>query len=140
MNIDFERNIFRNGYATVVGIDEAGRGACAGPIVAGAVAFDNNILNELDFINDIRESKKLNEKKREGLYNKICEKALSYSVGIVDAAEIDEINIGKANHLCIYKSLENLSVKPEYITCDFVHNLIFETPYQIFKKGDDHNV
>ena len=83
-----ERKLYEANMQFICGIDEAGRGPLAGPVVVGAV-----ILPEDSFIEGVNDSKKVSEKKREKLYELIIEEAISYSVGIVDQNEIDRINI-----------------------------------------------
>lgn len=88
----------------IAGVDEAGRGPLAGPVVAGCVILDKN--NDILFLND---SKKLSEKKREELFIEIKEKALAYGIGIVSEKVIDEINILEATHV---------AMKAAYSACD----------------------
>lgn len=102
-------------YAAVCGIDEAGRGPLAGPVVAGAVILPKDA--EILYLND---SKKLSEKKREELYDEIMEKAIAASVGIVGPARIDEINILQATYEAMRKALNQLSVKPDILLNDAV--------------------
>ena len=86
----------------VCGIDEAGRGPLAGPVVAACVVLDKN--NDILYLND---SKKLSEKKRDLLYDEIIEKALAYGIGIIDNIIIDKINILEATHLAMKEALDN---------------------------------
>jgi len=138
MNLNTEKYLFRQGFSKICGVDEAGRGACAGPIVAGAVVFDKGILRSKKLVSNIKESKKLSQEKREELFEIIRERALCWAVGIVKADEIDIINIGYANRLCIRDAVKKLSVQPEYIVCDYVQKLSFQLPYELFTKGDDN--
>ena len=109
----FEREYGHLGY--VCGIDEAGRGPLAGPVVAGAVILptDYDIL----YLND---SKQLSEKKREMLYDEIMEKALAVGVGVVSPAVIDEINILQADYEAMRIALSQLSIKPAVLLNDAV--------------------
>lgn len=102
-------------YSLICGIDEAGRGPLAGPVVAGACILppDATIL----YLND---SKKLSEQKREQLYDEICEKAITYSVGIVSPQRIDQINILQATYEAMRQAIANLSIKPELLLNDAV--------------------
>ena len=100
-------------YKIIVGIDEAGRGPIAGPVVAGAV-----ILPEGFFHPEITDSKKLSEKKREEFYDIIVNEALAWAVGIVSPKEIDEINILKATHKAMRLAVETLSIKPDFALVD----------------------
>ena len=85
----------------IAGVDEAGRGPLAGPVVAGCVVLDKNV--DILYIND---SKKLSEKKRNQIYNEIINKSHAYGVGIIDDKVIDEINILEATHLAMKKAYE----------------------------------
>ena len=97
----------------ICGVDEAGRGPLAGPVYAAAV-----ILSPEYPIIGLNDSKKLSEKKREALFDVITEKAIAYSVSMVDAKTIDEINILQATFLAMRTAVENLSVKPDYALID----------------------
>lgn len=96
-----------NKYDAIAGVDEVGRGALAGPIVAGTVVFDkyDKIINELDEIND---SKLLKPTQRLKMDEVIKKKAVDYSIGVVDADEIDKIGIGSANVLAFSRAIKNL--------------------------------
>lgn len=101
--------------SAICGVDEAGRGPLAGPVVAGAVILpkDCTIL----YLND---SKKISEKRREELFLEIQEKAVAWSVGVVDPETIDEINILQADYVAMRKAIEGLSVKPDILLNDAV--------------------
>ena len=95
------------------GCDEAGRGCLAGPVVAGAVILKSGAdYPELD------DSKKLTEKKRMELREMIMNEALAYGIGIVTAAEIDEINILNASFLAMHRAIDQLKVRPEFLLID----------------------
>ena len=95
------------------GCDEAGRGCLAGPVVAGAV-----ILKRGADYPDLDDSKKLTEKKRMELRSLIMNEALAYGIGIVTAAEIDEINILNASFLAMHRAIDQLKVRPEFLLID----------------------
>ena len=86
----------------IAGVDEAGRGPLAGPVVAGCVVLDRE--KEILYLND---SKKLSEKKRELLYTEIVENSFAYGIGIVDEKKIDEINILEATHVAMREAIDN---------------------------------
>lgn len=113
MNFDIEKEMLLEGFNVVCGIDEAGRGPLCGPVCAAAVILP--IDCEIEGIND---SKKLSEKKRDALYDIIKEKAIAYSIEMVDAKTIDEINILQATFLAMRTAVENLSVKPDVALID----------------------
>jgi len=110
---EFERKY--SDYAYVCGIDEAGRGPLAGPVVAGAVILPKDC--DILYIND---SKQLSEKKREELYDVIKEKAVAYGIGIVSAERIDEINILKATYEAMRMAIGKLGVVPDVLLNDAV--------------------
>ena len=99
----------------ICGIDEAGRGPLAGPVVAAAVILDINC--PILYVND---SKKLSEKKREELYDEIMEKAVSVGVGIASPETIDEINILQADYVAMREAVSQLTPKPEVFLNDAV--------------------
>ncbi len=109
----FEREYRHLGY--VCGIDEAGRGPLAGPVVAGAVILPEDC--DILYLND---SKQLSEKKREMLYDEIMEKAIAVGVGVASPALIDEINILQADYEAMRTALSQLSVKPSVLLNDAV--------------------
>ena len=113
---EFDKGFHNKGLSFVSGIDEAGRGPLAGPVVAAAVILPKDI-----FIDGVNDSKKLTEKKRNVLFEEIKQKAFSYGIGIVDAKKIDEINILQATFLAMRKALEQLSVKPDLVLVDGNH-------------------
>lgn len=129
----FENNIRkRYGIKLIAGIDEAGRGPIAGPVVVAVC-----IMSEDSKIEKVDDSKKLSEKRREELYEKITNEALSYSVGIVDNNEIDEINILEATKKALTLSIESLKIKPEYILTDALDNIdTLNIPYTSVIQGD----
>jgi len=116
----------------IAGIDEAGRGPLAGPVVVAAV-----IMPENSMIEGVNDSKKVSEKKRELLYDKIIEEAISYGVAIIDQTEIDTINILNATKEGLTKSILELSVKPDLILVDALTGIdTCGIPYQSIIKGD----
>lgn len=103
----------KRGYTLIAGLDEVGRGPLAGPVVCAAV-----ILNPEDPILGIRDSKKLSEKKREALAEEIKQRALDYSIAVVDEKTIDEINILQATRLCMLKAVRGLRLVPDALFID----------------------
>jgi len=124
-SLEMEKALWADGIDAIAGVDEAGRGPLAGPVVAAAVVFPRGLL--IDGVND---SKKLSEKRRESLYHTIYEKALSVGVGIVSHEVIDRINIFQASILAMRKAVERLSFEPQIVLADgncFTHeSLRFE--------------
>lgn len=116
----------------ICGIDEAGRGPLAGPVVVASV-----IMKPDSFLEGVNDSKKVSEKKREKLYEQIIEEAVSYSVGIIDQNEIDEINILNATKKGLTESIKGLKVKPERIIVDALDKIdTCGIPYMPIVKGD----
>ena len=116
----------------ICGIDEAGRGPLAGPVVVACV-----IMPKYSMIEVVNDSKKISESKREKLYEKIIEEAISYGVGIIDQKEIDEINILNATKKGLTASLKELSIKPDIILVDALTGIdTLQIPYQSIIKGD----
>lgn len=113
MDYSFEENAVSKGFKTICGIDEAGRGPLAGPVYAAAVILPLGL--EITGLND---SKKLSEKKREELFDVICEKAVDFSIGIADEKEIDKINILNATFLAMKRAVDGLKIRPDYALID----------------------
>jgi len=111
---DYERNLWEQGINYVAGIDEAGRGPLAGPVIAAAVVFDKSS----EIIPGIRDSKQITPKKREQLYAEIMQKTIAVGVGIVDSEEIDRINILRATHKAMRMAIGHLKIKVQYILVD----------------------
>ena len=129
---EIDKSYFKEGYNYICGIDEAGRGPLAGPVVVAAVIMPKNSM-----IEGVNDSKKVSEKKREKLYELIIEEAISYSVGIVDQNEIDRINILNATKAGLTEAVRTLKVKPELILVDALTNIdTCGVPYQSIIKGD----
>ncbi len=122
-------------YSAICGIDEAGRGPLAGPVVAGAVILPKDC--EILFLND---SKKLTEKRREALFVEIKEKAVAWSVGIVDAEAVDRINILQATYEAMRKAIAGLSVSPNVLLNDAVEIPGVNIPQVKIIKGDAKSI
>ena len=111
----FEHKAKIRGYKSIAGVDEAGRGPLAGPVVSAAVILPQNFSCV-----GIDDSKKLSEKKRNALFPLIKEQAICVAVGISSHLEIDEINILQASLLSMKRAVENLSSPPDFIRPDFL--------------------
>tara|TARA_B100000809_G_scaffold266760_2_gene331297 strand:- start:31457 stop:32050 length:594 start_codon:yes stop_codon:yes gene_type:complete len=119
-------------FSIEVGTDEAGRGCLSGPVVAAAVVLPKNFKHPL-----LNDSKKLSEKQRQLLRPIIEQKALTYGVGIVGEKEIDSINILQASILAMHKSIDRLSLVPEFIIVDGNKFNSYKTiPHETIVKGD----
>ncbi len=112
-DLSYEKNAKLNGYKTVCGVDEAGRGPLAGPVCAAAVILPENC--EIEGLND---SKKLSEKKREQLFDIIKEKAVDYCIALGSVEEIEEYNILEATFIAMNRAINGLDIKPDYALID----------------------
>jgi ribonuclease HII len=122
-NLNWERTCWRDDYRLVVGIDEAGRGALAGPIVAAAVIMPPTLRLTAQ-IREINDSKQLPEQKRERLAVLIRSVAVTCATGQATAQEIDELGIARANRICMERAVEKLDFVPDFalidaLTCEF---------------------
>ncbi len=131
----FEKRAFREGYNIVAGIDEAGRGALAGPVVAAAVIFPIDVK-----INGIDDSKKLTPSKRESLFDLIMEKSLEVGVGIGNHVLIDEINILQATLFSMKEAILKLSNRPDYLLIDGNCLIPVNISQQAIIKGDSSSM
>ena len=113
--LQYEKELYQEGYRLIAGIDEVGRGPLAGPVMAAAV-----ILPEGKLIAGINDSKKLTAKKREELSAKILEEAAAYGFGEADAKRIDEINILQATYEAMRQALASLAPQPDFVLADAV--------------------
>lgn len=118
LDLKNEKKIFDLNYQTVAGIDEAGRGPLAGPVVAACVVIDSSFKIDCDELKLIADSKKLSAKKREMLFKIIKEKSLAVEIGVVNNKEIDKINILQASFLAMRKAINSLEKKPNYLLVD----------------------
>lgn len=129
---EFENKLYSEGLKYIAGIDEAGRGPLAGPVVVGIA-----IMKPDSFIEGVNDSKKISEKKRELLYEQITNEAIDWSVGIVDQNEIDEINILNATKKALHMAITNLKIKPDRILVDALEHIdTCGIPYTSIIKGD----
>ena len=131
----FEKELIKNGYSLICGIDEVGRGPLAGPVVTAAVILPENCR-----IHGINDSKKLTAAKREELSFKIKEQALAYSFGSASPAEIDEINILQATYKAMRKAIYGLKIKPDFVLADAVTIPQIDIPQQGIVHGDAKSI
>ena len=131
-DFSIEASLIKDGYNIIAGIDEAGRGPLAGPVVAAAVILDIN-SNLFDKVDD---SKKISEKNRKKLFELIVENSINYSINAIDNIEIDNINILNSTMLAMNNAINDLKIKPDYLLIDgnyFKGNIL---PYHTVIKGD----
>lgn len=130
-----EKEIYENNnkIQLICGVDEAGRGPLAGPVVVACCMMPKDSM-----IEGINDSKKVSEKKREIIYEKIIEEAIAYGVGIIDQKEIDHINILNATKVGVTRALQDMAEKPDLILIDALEKLdTLGVPYKSIIKGDE---
>ncbi len=138
MDIDLgaiEKRLRTKGYLTVAGVDEAGRGPLAGPVVSAAVVLPGEFA-----AGDINDSKLLTPGKRERAFHRIYEGAHAIGIGIVDAHEIDRINILQASRLSMAIAVANLAPRPDFLLIDGKFDIPFDLPQQPLIKGDCRSI
>ena len=129
---EIENELYLKGAKRICGIDEAGRGPLAGPVVVAAA-----VMPEYSFIEGVNDSKKVSEKKREKLYDEITNNAIAWGVGIIEPQEIDDINILNATKKGVTIALKELVEKPDIILVDALTGIdTLGIPYQSIIKGD----
>ncbi len=133
-NLTIEHLLWQEHIERIAGVDEAGRGPLAGPVVAAAVIFE-----PYRYIEGVTDSKKLSPQKREVLYDVICEQARAYGIGVVGPEEIDRINIRQATFKAMRKALGSLSLNPQYLLIDGEELPDRLYPQEAFVEGDSHS-
>lgn len=129
--LKYENEARLKGFTSICGVDEAGRGPLAGPLCAAAV-----ILPENKIIEGVNDSKKLSEKKREMLFDKIINECVSYSIAFATVDEIEEMNILNATMLAMKRAVETLSIKADYAMIDGNKLPPLDIPCRYIVKGD----
>ncbi|MBU1045023.1 MAG: ribonuclease HII [Candidatus Omnitrophica bacterium] len=130
-----EQSIFDQGFESIAGVDEAGRGPLAGPVVAAAVI----VPKFYEFSSKVTDSKKLSAAQRQRAYEEIIAKCI-YAFAVVDENQIDKYNILQASLLAMADAIHNLSQKPEWVLIDGVHKPALEFPMQAIIKGDSLSI
>ncbi len=129
---ELEKDLYSKGFKNICGIDEAGRGPLAGPVVVAGVIMPEDSM--IEFVND---SKKVTEKRRENLYDIIKEEAISYSIAVINHDVIDDINILNATKKGVTEVVDGLDVKPDLILVDALEHINTRgIPYEPLIKGD----
>lgn len=131
----FEKLAYDEGYRSIAGVDEAGRGPLAGPVVAAAVIFPPEYQNS-----EINDSKKLTARKRDELYKVISDNAIAVGVGVAEADVIDRINILRASLQAMYDAVLELSIPPDFLLIDGLYTLAVNAPQKALVKGDSLSV
>jgi ribonuclease HII len=126
-----ERSLRRRGFQKIAGVDEAGRGPLAGPVVAAACLFPPKVTVE-----GVDDSKKLSPQRRNELHEKLRASGISIGVGVVDAAEIDRINIFQATIKAMQAAVDQLNEKPDYLLVDGLQLPYPTVPVEKVIRGD----
>ena len=132
--LGFERELWLKGVDCVAGVDEAGRGPLAGPVVAAAVVLDANHP-----IAGIDDSKKLTPKKRERLFDELQNQAVAVGVGLAGPDEIDRINILQASLLAMQRAVDDMKLQPDYLLIDGLFTIPSVLPQKPITKGDSRS-
>jgi len=127
----FEEEIQAQGFRVIAGLDEAGRGPLAGPVVAAAV-----VLAPTKKMAGIDDSKKLSPKQREKFFSLILQQAAAVGIGVVDAREIDRLNILRASLKAMEQAVQNLPLSPDFLLIDGIHSLTLPLAQRAIPKGD----
>jgi len=131
----FEKRASKKGFSQIAGIDEAGRGPLAGPVVSAAVMLPESFP---DF--GVTDSKKLTPKKRDYLFDIIYDHAVAVGTGIVGPSEIDRINILEAARLSMALAVKDLNVLPDYLLIDGTFSIASDLPQETIRKGDSLSI
>lgn len=131
----FERRLQATGIDRIAGVDEAGRGPLAGPVVSAAVILPAEFM-----VDGVTDSKKLTPRRRDSMYDRIYAEAVSIGIGIVDAGEIDRINIFQAARLSMAIAVDNLAPVAMFLLIDGKFGIDYPTPQQPVIKGDSLSV
>jgi len=135
-HLDKEMALFRQGYCFIAGVDEAGRGAWAGPVVASAVILPLEQANLTEQLTGLDDSKKLTAIRRAEMFSQIQQVALAIGIGYQQAPEIDTHNILQATRLAMVQAIQQLTPPPDYLLLDYVRLATTNLPQQAFAKAD----
>ena len=138
-DLSHERRLYRQGFRMVAGVDEAGRGPLAGPVVAAAVVLPPGLSGREAWLSKLDDSKRLSARQRESAFELIQEHALSLSVVEETAREIDRIGIGKAVIRAMLRAVRGLDVVPEHLLLDYVPIRECPFPFETLVKGDSRS-
>lgn len=139
-DLSLETAAWADGYHRVAGIDEAGRGAWAGPVAAAAVVLPPDCPDLLQRLEGVRDSKLLSAHQRERLYERIQQEALAVGVGMVGLAVINEQGIAAATRLAMAEAVEALSQRPSFLLIDYLRLPRLNLPQKNIRKGDQKSL
>jgi len=134
--LKLERELYHSGSQIIAGIDEAGRGPLAGPVVAAAVILPKKLCENTPWLNQIDDSKKLSQKRRESAYDLIFNNAIAVAICEETPEDIDKLGIGNATTKAMFQAIQNLDTTPEYLLFDFVPIKSSPLPFRTIVKGD----
>lgn len=129
----FERALEHGGFSAVAGVDEAGRGACAGPLVVGAVILPTNRRYWIDGLTD---SKLLTPRRREEIYAEVVRRAVAWSAMVITCAEVDRIGLHRCNIMGMRRAIANLGTRPSFVLSDGFPVPGLDVPSLAMPKGD----
>ncbi|MBW6466433.1 MAG: ribonuclease HII [Brevefilum sp.] len=135
-NLDFEDPLWRQGITWVAGVDEAGRGALAGPVAAGAVVLPPDQPELMLKLSGVRDSKVMSAKEREIWAGEIKAAALAWGVGMASSDEIDAVGIVPATYLAVSRALADLAISPQHVLVDYLTLPEVICPQTPLVKGD----
>ena len=139
-DLAFEKQLWEKGVTLVAGLDEAGRGALAGPVAAGAVVLPWDLADLMNHLNGVRDSKVMSPTEREHWAEEVKTVALAWGVGMAEPAEIDRMGIVPATCLAATRALESLGVVPEHLLVDYLTLPGVQMPQTPMVKGDAHSL
>jgi len=139
-DLTFEQALWRQGFLRVAGLDEAGRGALAGPVYAAGVVLPPDSDGIAQDLEGVRDSKQLSPQQRERLAPIIQSRALAWSVGWAEAAEIDQLGIAPATRLAFCRALEGLRMPAEHLLLDYFRLPEVELAQTVLVKGDQRSL
>ena len=136
-HLEKETALLRQGFGFIAGLDEAGRGAWAGPVVASAVILPVDQPGLVDALTGLHDSKKLTPSKREQLFSVIQQTAVAWAVGAASAADVDRLNVVGATRLAMRVALKELAVTPGFLLIDHLKLPTVDLPQDAFPKADN---
>ncbi|HHX63294.1 MAG TPA: ribonuclease HII [Chloroflexi bacterium] len=138
--LEEENRLWAHGYSRIAGVDEAGRGAWAGPVVAAAVILPQNEGILKDALADVRDSKLLSPRRREACYEKIHRHAIAWGVGVIEAHVIDRIGIVPATRAAMEAALRNLTAPADFLILDALTLPDIPLPQRAIIRGDRYSL
>ena len=138
-DLSLEQDLLQRGARPIAGVDEAGRGPLAGPVVAGAVILPPDLTGREEWLQLLDDSKRLSQRRRELAFQAVKEHALAWAVGSVDADEIDRIGIGVAAFKAMLLAVDSLGLRPAHLLLDYIHVRECNYAYDTVVKGDSRS-